>query len=85
MKDKEDHLVFTIIIIFVLAAVVVMGVFTWLVCREEIKPKPCYCTINYNGTNVSIEDAIELAGEDLTTSQNTSVIVLIKEYCNQSK
>lgn len=54
-------------------------------CSNNGKVVPCDYTISYNGTNVSIEDAFELAGEDLTADQATSVNRLIEEYCNKSR
>lgn len=47
----------------------------------QSETKPCDCTINYNGNNVSVEDALELAGEGLTTDQADEVKILIDEYC----
>lgn len=47
--------------------------------------RKCNCTISYNGNNVSVEDALELAGEGLTVDQADEVKILIEEYCNGSR
>ncbi len=41
----------------------------------------CNCSINYGGHNMSIEDALERAGEGLTVDQADEVQILIEEYC----
>jgi hypothetical protein len=44
--------------------------------------KPCNCTVNYGGHNMSVEDAFERSGEGLTVDQADEVQVLIEKYCD---
>ena len=52
-------------------------------CANNNSIMPCDCTINYNGSNVSVEDALDLAGEGLTMDQTDEVKELIEEYCSK--
>lgn len=62
-----------------------MGIGTgWFFFVREIKSNnhcDCTITINYGGHNMSIEDALERAGEGLTVDQADEVQILIEEYC----